>query len=307
MRARELQIVTPEAVLLNLPTAALGSRILARGIDVAIQAAALLTLVTLVSLFSGFSLAAGGNGTAGTIAFVAFLLVATVIWLGYPIVFETLWRGRTPGKAALGLRVVTDAGAPIRFRHALVRGVLGLIDVWLFGAAIGVLTILFSRKEQRFGDMAAGTIVVRERSGARAPSATMFAPPYGCEEYVANLDVSGIDPAAYEAVRSFLLRAGAIAPAARADLAARLATPLLQQLHHHPPEWMGPDLWLACLAAAYQRRHGGPWQGDYGGYPPPGYPSAAQSYPPPGPPEYPPDRVPLPASGPPTGGFSPPD
>ena len=166
------------------------------------------------------------------------LVVATIIWLGYPIAFETLWRGRTPGKAALGLRVLTKEGAPIRFRHALVRGILGLVDVWLFSGSVGVITILVSRNEQRFGDMAAGTIVVRERSGARAPAATVFAAPAGCEGYVANLDVSGVAPAEYEAARAFLLRAGAMGPAARTDLAARLAVPMAQRLRHTPPPWM---------------------------------------------------------------------
>jgi uncharacterized RDD family membrane protein YckC len=260
VRQRELQIVTPEAVVISLPTAGLGSRFLARGIDVLIQGAAIFVLLIAASLIAG----AGGGG-ATTAALVVVLLVATVIWLGYPIAFETLWRGRTPGKAALGLRVVTNEGAPIRFRHALVRGILGLVDVWLFWGSVGVITILVSRNEQRFGDMAAGTIVVRERSGAPAPAATVFAPPPWCEAYVANLDVSGVGPAEYEAARSFLLRAGAIEPAARADLAGRLATPTLQRLRHTPPSWMGPELWLACLAAAYQRRHGGPWQGGYGG------------------------------------------
>jgi uncharacterized RDD family membrane protein YckC len=290
MRSRELQIVTPEAVVLNLPTAGLGSRFVARGLDVLLQGILVLILLVATSVIASALNGATGSGTAGTAAFVVFLVLMTFIWLGYAIVLETLWRGKTPGKAALGLRVVTNEGAPIRFRHALVRGVLALVDVWMSFGSVGVLTILVSKDEQRFGDMAAGTIVVRDRSGARAPSATVFAPPPGCEEYVAHLDVSGIDPAGYEAARSFLLRAGALAPAARADLAAQLATPLLHRLRHIPPPWMGPDLWLACLAAAYQRRHGGGWQAGYpgypGGWPAPGYPPppgyvAPQGYAPP--------------------------
>ena len=324
MRSQEWQIVTPEAVVLSLPTAGLGSRLLARGLDVLIQGAAIAALAIVATVFAGVASGLGGSGAAGTIVFVFVLVVATMIWLGYPIAFETLWRGRTPGKAALGLRVVTDDGAPIRFRHALVRGVLALVDVWLVAGSIGVVTMLVSRHEQRFGDMAAGTIVVRERSGAPAPLATVFGPPPGCEEYVANLDVSGIDAGEYEAARSFLLRAGAMGPGARADLAARLATPLVHRLHHTPPPWMGPELWLACLAAAYQRRHGGPWQAGYAGYPGyPGYPGSAGggafaggggyggyggtggSG---GPGDYspPPDAVPVPSPAPPGDGFSPP-
>jgi uncharacterized RDD family membrane protein YckC len=288
---RDLQIVTPEAVVISLPTAGLGSRFLARLLDVGIQGVAIIVLLIGSAFVGGVAGGAGGTG-----ALVVILIVGTLIWLGYPIAFETLWRGRTPGKAALGLRVVTREGSPIRFRHALIRGVIGLVDVWLLSGSIGVITMLLSRNEQRFGDMAAGTIVIRERSGAPAPSATMFAPPPGCESYVANLDVSGVAPVGYEAARSFLLRAATIRPAARADLAARLATPMLHQLRHTPPPWMGPELWLACLAAAYQRRHGGPW-----GYPP--------SYPAPPRPPYlqaPLLSAPVTAPVPPSDGFSPP-
>jgi uncharacterized RDD family membrane protein YckC len=303
MRSRELQIVTPEAVVLNLPTAGLGSRFVARGLDVLIQGFLVLILLVATSVIASALTSATGGGTAGTVAFVVFLVLMTFIWLGYAIVLETLWRGKTPGKAALGLRVVTNEGAPIRFRHALVRGVLALVDVWMSFGSVGVLTILVSTDEQRFGDMAAGTIVVRDRSGARAPSATVFAPPPGCEEYVAHLDVSGIDPAGYEAARSFLLRAGALAPAARAHLAAQLATPLLHRLRHIPPPWMGPDLWLACLAAAYQRRHGGGWPSGYpgspGGWPAAGYPRPGYVPPPGYAPGFPAPSYPPPPYAPP--------
>jgi uncharacterized RDD family membrane protein YckC len=319
-----MQVVTPEAVVLNLPTAALGSRFVARGLDVLIQGAAIIALLIAVGLIFGLSGSSGSGGVGSTIAVVVLLLLLTLIWLGYSIAFEALWRGRTPGKAALGLRVVTTEGAPIRFRHALVRGVLALVDVWLVGGSVGVLTILVSRNEQRFGDMAAGTIVVRERSGAPAPAAAIFGVPQGCEDYVAHLDVSGLGPAEYEAARSFLLRAPSLAPPARADLAVRLAVPMAQRLQHTPPPWMGPELWLACLASAYQRRHGGPWGAGYGGYgpppgygpptgygPPPGYGAPPGYGPPPGygAPAYRPAPVPVaPAAPPPPSGngFSPP-
>jgi hypothetical protein len=175
-----------------------------------------------------------------------------------------LWRGRTPGKAALGLRVVTTEGAPIRFRHALVRGVLGLVDFFVIGPEVGVLAVLLSRRDQRLGDMAAGTLVMRERSGARPTAPVAFGPPRGWEGYVYQLDVGRMSPGDYEAVRAFLLRARDLAPAARESLATRLATPVASRLAPPPPPGMAPELWLWCAAAAYQLRHGGPPQPQWG-------------------------------------------
>ena len=107
-------IVTGEAVAVSLRPAGIGSRGIALVIDQAAQIALLLLLVWAATSI--------GNAadTAAAAALILTLFVGVV--LGYPVGFETLWRGRTPGKAAMGLRVVRDDGGPIRFRHAFVRG-----------------------------------------------------------------------------------------------------------------------------------------------------------------------------------------
>ena len=309
---REPQIVTPEAVGLEFQTAGLGSRSLARLIDTAIQGA------VLFAVLAGLGAVSSSSGGIGTAAVVLLLVGLFLLIFGYPAIFETLWRGRTPGKAALGLRVMTREGAPIRFRHAAIRSALQLIDLLLLGPAIGVLALLFSRDDQRLGDMVAGTLVVRERSGARAPAPLVFPPPYGYEDYVARLDVSGLSGADYETVRAFLVRAGSLAPQVRWDLASRVAVPLAQRLRHTPPPTMPPDLFLACLAAAYQGRHGGPttWlppAADRTGVarmPPPPQPSSPpRSPPPPRPPagSPPPPRPPAGSPPPPAPPAGPPD
>ena len=243
-------IVTPEAVVLEFETAGMASRMLASLLDAAIQLAALLGI--LLASFAATELGAdvGGAGTA-------FLYVTLFLLLfAYPAGFETLWRGRTPGKAALGLRVVTVEGAPIRFRHASIRAILGLVDKYFLSAVPGVLALLLTARNQRLGDLAAGTIVLRERSGATTPQAVAFAPPPGLQGYVASLDVSGLDRAEYVTIRSFLLRAGALAPSVREALARQLAGPLLERLRTSPPPGLPPDLFLVCVAAAHQQRHG---------------------------------------------------
>jgi uncharacterized RDD family membrane protein YckC len=238
-------IVTPEGVVLEFSTADVGSRLLAKLIDLVIQAALLAALLT-VSSVAGRAIKP--IGLAGV---YLSLFVAVIV---YPAMFETLWRGRTPGKAALGLRVITADGSPIRFRHAAIRAILGLIDFYLLTGAIATLTILLTRKHQRLGDLLAGTIVLRERSAAGRATPVTFVVPPGYESYAATLDVSGLSAADYEAVRSFLLRAASLQDAARYELGRQIATSLLGRLRHTPPPWVSPELLLVCIAAVYQQR-----------------------------------------------------
>lgn len=239
-------LVTPEAVPLDLEPAGLGSRFLALLLDWAIQA------VVATALVLGLLAAASGEGAG--VAQALILLLLFLVLFGYPAASETLWRGRTVGKLALGLRVVTTEGAPVRFRHAAIRAALGLIDFFLTAGAAAVLSVLFTRSNQRLGDLVAGTIVLRERTGLAAPlPVTFFAPP-GLEGFAATLDASAVRAEDYGAVRAFLLRAGDLQPRVRYDLAVRLATPLLARLQTRPPAGVPPEAFLACVAAAYQHR-----------------------------------------------------
>ena len=274
-------IVTPEAVVLDFEIANIGSRLVAKAIDTLVQGGLALAL---------FFASAAIGAVIGSIGIAGLFISLFVLLFVYPVAFETLWRGKTPGKAAMGLRVVTVEGAPIRFRHAAIRAFLGLIDIYTLSGAIGVITMLASARSQRLGDLVAGTVVLRERSGARTPTAVTFAPPPGCEPYVAALDVSGLTAADYTAVRAFLLRAGSLEPYRRYELARQLATPLLVRLRHTPPDWVTPELLLWCIAAAYQARQR--W-------------TPAQAPPAPPPSMTPPPSVAPPAS-PSGGGFTPP-
>jgi len=235
--------------------------------------------------------------------------------LVYPAAFETVWPGRSPGKWALGLRVVTVEGAPIRFRHAAIRAILGLVDFYLFAGFVAVVTVAVSKQGQRLGDLVAGTVVLRQRSAAAAPVPAQFFVPPGWEAYAASLDVSALSAAQYGAVRSFLLRAATLEPRFRFELARQIAIPLLGTLRHTPQPWVGPEMLLLCVAASYQQRQRamhpappGPWQAagplSWSRPGPPGPPAG-----PPAPPAGPSSR-PLPPEPPPVGpaagGFAPP-
>jgi uncharacterized RDD family membrane protein YckC len=243
-------VVTPEAVPLELEPAGLGSRFLALLVDWTIQAAA----ATALSL----ALLATVSGEGAGVGRALVLLLLFVVVFGYPAATETLWRGRKVGKAAVGLRVVTVEGAPVLFRHAAIRAAFGLIDFMLTLGAAAVLSVLFTARNQRLGDLVAGTIVLRERTGLPAPAAVTFDVPAGLEPYVATLDVTAVSAEDYRVVRAFLLRAASLPPDVRYDLAVKLATPLVSRLRTQPPPNLQPEAFLACVAAAYQRRPAAP-------------------------------------------------
>ncbi|MGH9150226.1 MAG: RDD family protein, partial [Acidimicrobiales bacterium] len=232
-------IVTPEAVVLQFETGGVSSRLLAGLIDTAIQFALVAAFFAAFGGAASMGLDAGGLGTA------MVLVAMFLILFGYPVVLETFWRGRTVGKAALGLRVVTVEGAPVRFRHAAIRSVMGLLDKWLLYGVVGLLAILLSGRNQRLGDLVAGTIVLRERSGAGTPRAVAFPVPFGLEAYTATLDPAGVGADEYAALRSFLLRAPALRPEVARPLARQLADPLVARLHTVPPPGVGPELFMA--------------------------------------------------------------
>ncbi len=246
-------VVTPEAVLLEFDTAGVGSRVVAEILDLLVQVAALIALSLVASLAS-----TGGINLGQTTALVLTLVMTFLILVGYPIAMETLWNGRTLGKAAMGVRVVTSEGGPIRFRHAAIRGIFGLVEIWIFLGSIAIVSMVCTTRNQRVGDLVAGTIVLRERSAAGPGVAVSFPTPPGYEAYVASLDVTPLSAEQYSIIRSFLMRVLQLSWPARAALAVRLANPTAVLMRHTPPPQVSPELFLVCVASAYQHRYGGP-------------------------------------------------
>ena len=241
-------IVTPDAVGLDLQIATLGSRGAAYLLDVLLfgAVATLLVIGQLILGASGFV-----PGWLG----IALLLLFAFLWqFGYPIGCETLARGRTPGKAAMGLRVVTVEGAPVGLRHATVRATVGLVELLGTGGAIAVLSSFASPRSQRLGDMAAGTLVIRERGGGATPTVETFTAPPGLEAYTARLDVSGLRASDYATLRETLRRAGELPPAVRAELTSDLARRFVGKVQPPPPASCPAEAFLTCIAAAVQAR-----------------------------------------------------
>ncbi|MEY2430876.1 MAG: hypothetical protein QOC92_601 [Acidimicrobiaceae bacterium] len=252
MAAGEVRgVVTPEAVVLEFETASVASRSLAQALDLIIRFGMLYALLIVAGLF---------GATVGTTPAIVLIFVGVFVLLfGYPALLEVRWNGQTIGKRAFGLRVVTVEGSPVRFRHAAIRSLLAIVDFFLPPIGVSATCVaLLNRRNQRLGDIFAGTIVLRERTGAAFPVPVSFPPLPGYEQYARSLDVGGLTPDQYAVIRSFLIRVNSLTPAARAHLATRLANAVALSMRHTPPAAVSPETFLVSVAAAYQLRQGGP-------------------------------------------------
>jgi uncharacterized RDD family membrane protein YckC len=244
-------IVTPEAVLLEFHTAGVASRTIAELLDIGAEVLGLVVIVLALTL----ALNVLGDDISGVVGVVVGLLLTFLFLVGYPAAMETFWNGRTLGKAAMGLRVVTREGAPVRFRHAAIRAMLGLVEIWAFLGIPAVVSIIVTRRDQRLGDLVAGTLVLGQRAGRHAAPPVSFAVPWNWESYVQSLDVSPLTDEQYGVVRAVLLRAGELSPEARWQVSTEVATAVAGQMRIPVPVEVAPEMFLTSVATAYQRRH----------------------------------------------------
>ena len=191
-------VATPEAITLELVLAGLGSRFVARLIDSAIQIAIILALSFGAYVVNGST--RDGYVTAGIVV-LAFLVV-----LAYDIPFEVLAGGRTPGKGALGIRVVGRDGGAVDFVSSSVRNLLRIIDFLPVFYLVGSISIVATQHSQRLGDLAGGTLVARDRFGGRALDRQVGAPVSVPLEQVLTWDVSAVDAEELRVLRHFLDR-----------------------------------------------------------------------------------------------------
>lgn len=163
----QVSVITPESVGFSLEVAGLGSRFLALLLD-SLFKGVVVAILLFATIFSAPLL--GEGVLSGVIMAVGFVLAGLVAIL-YHIVLEVAWSGRTPGKRLLGLRVVKDSGVPIGFWDALIRNLLRMVDYLPSFYLVGVVAIFASPLHKRVGDLAAGTVVIKERSlkAAAAP------------------------------------------------------------------------------------------------------------------------------------------
>lgn len=212
----KLTIDTPEQIALEFTLAGIGSRFLALGIDTLWQAAGFLVLVlaayTTTRIFSALRL--GG----GTWVLAALVLAGFTIYYGYFAIFEAVWNGQTPGKRVIGLRVIDVSGRPVSTHAAILRNVVRIADQMPGIYALGILSVLLTDRNQRLGDLAAGTVVVHEqpiaRHGLEGASTATPATRYGA---------SRLSEAEIAIVETFLRRRGDLPEWRRMSAAAQVA------------------------------------------------------------------------------------
>jgi uncharacterized RDD family membrane protein YckC len=233
--------VTPEAVQIRVDVAGLGSRMIAWLVDTLIQS------VVLVPLSIGFL----ADGVAGTAELVILSIIAFgILWLYYPL-FEWLWGGRTPGKRAQRLRVVRTDGQPAGFPPIMVRNLVRIVEVLLL-PFLAVISMIVTRRAQRLGDLAAGTMVVRERP---MPAPQPLDLGRGEARRVPGLDTSRLTEREYGLIRSFLSRRETLDPEARAQLARRLVDSVRQHVVAGGADaGLGDEGLLEAVAQSYRDR-----------------------------------------------------
>src|SRR6185503_4065301 len=173
-----LIIETPERVPLHFALASIGNRFLACAIDHAIQALAL-GLIAIASLtLASFSFIEQTMASAPKWVIAVMIILLFLIFAGYFAFFEWIWSGQTPGKRWLKLRVIREDGRPITFWEAAVRNLLRSFDMMPIPFySIGLISVFSTTRDQRVGDMVAGTVVVREREAEAPAFSQVFGAP----------------------------------------------------------------------------------------------------------------------------------
>jgi uncharacterized RDD family membrane protein YckC len=237
-------LVTGEAVALELPAAGIALHALSGLLDL---------FLAVVALWAGL-LVAGmmtQNADAAIIG-VTMTVLLVLVSVALPTTLETLTRGRSVGKFATGLRTVRDDAGPIGFRHALTRALIGFVELWLLLGVPALVSGLVSSKGKRLGDHAAGTYVVRERVHLSLPTPPMMPPELAA--WAIGADIGRLPDGLAMAVRQFLMRAPLLSPQSRATLGIQLRDEVVAYLAPAPPAGIHPELVLAAVIADRRRR-----------------------------------------------------
>lgn len=228
---RTLEIRTPESIAFSYELAGLGSRFLALIVDQAIQ------IVVIVAIFAGILLAASrvaghpvkqviSQQAAESIAIGIIVAIVFLVLFGYFIAFEALWNGQTPGKKLVGLRVVRDGGYPIDFGASLIRNLIRVGEQLVFYYLISAISALISPENKRIGDIAAGTIVVRDARLSEPRNLSRSQEP----AYAPTAYLDGDERAL---IKRFLERRDALTAKRRYELASQIAARVRNRV---PPE-----------------------------------------------------------------------
>lgn len=226
--SRRIILKTPESVNLEFTLAGIGSRVYALLIDYTLWFLALAGFIIIGTLLAAqivdLVVQLGGGNDIGLWLVAIGILVWFAIYVGYFVLFETLWQGQTPGKRIAKIRVIQDTGQPINLYQATLRSLLRPIDDLLF---LGFFLIVLSPKEKRLGDLVAGTIVIQvQRSLVTDTLKTSEMAQRAATRLLNTVDLSPILPDDFAIIRDYLQRRSLMTPHARDRLTHQLATQL---------------------------------------------------------------------------------
>ncbi|HZO88794.1 MAG TPA: RDD family protein [Chthonomonadaceae bacterium] len=260
--SRTVTIVTPENIQVTYQVAGIASRFMATVVDLTLQFLLLLLVGVVMKLTIGRN-AGIGMSVSSILTALGYIAVFLILF-AYPIFFEMLWGGRTPGKRLFGLRVIRDGGYPINFIASAIRNILRFIDIGVVpmsGTALvlwgmpGLLSIFFSPRYKRIGDYAAGTLVIMEAGatpfGAKRRSVLLPSGVVAFFPLIKNLD--RLTPDEYRILRRFTERRGELDLVVQAAIGERLARPLMQKLEIEAP--IAYQVQYADLLEAIERRY----------------------------------------------------
>lgn len=225
---RSISVTTPESIAFQYDLAGLGSRFLAVAIDFIIQVAILALIILglwlLVKAGGPQKVSVAADKDAGLarsigIAIIAFIVFA--VFFAYFILFEGLRGGRTPGKQLMGIRVVRDGGYPLDLGSATIRNLVRVLEAGFGCYLIGAISAMISPENKRLGDLAAGTIVVRD---ARVASLAAI------QEASEGESLSMLTKSEHEIIDKFVARRAMLAPAQRVLIASRIASRIRPRL-----------------------------------------------------------------------------
>jgi uncharacterized RDD family membrane protein YckC len=234
-------LITGEAVVLDLRPARLGSRSLALLVDLMAEGLALSLLLSVA--------AAVFFRTDPGYARALLIVCAVAFLVGYPVVTQTFWQGRTIGKAWLGIRTVRTDGGTVRVRHALVRTLVGLVE---FPLGLAVVSSLVSPTGRRLGDIFAGTAVVHDNIPMLGRMPLVMPPPL--VSWALAADINGVDERLATDIRAFLGRAPMLRKERRWALSAAYANALVARISPPPPPGAPAEHVLHAVMAERQRR-----------------------------------------------------
>lgn len=240
----EDQILIGEGVVLDSGAAPVTLRILSGAIDL---------LLIIVLMASGLSMLAqvtmGLNSALGRAIGIAWTVACLVI---LPATVETLSRGRSLGRWAIGLRVVRDDGGPVSIRHALTRALVGVLEVAGTAGMLAVTVSMLGARGKRIGDHLAGTYAMRTRGPRRAlPPVTM---PDSLASWAATADITRLPDGLALTSRLFLGRADALHPASRVRVGSALAAQMREHVAPAPPAGTHPEDFLSAVLAERRDR-----------------------------------------------------